>query len=128
MISIYAVFFILVTHWVADFVFQTNWMATNKSKSNLPLSVHVLVYTFIFLPFAVVYIPEKAILAFLSITYILHWCVDFCTSRITSKLSAKGKYGSDTVPNFGMFSIIGLDQLLHYVSLIGIYYMCLIVS
>jgi hypothetical protein len=36
---------LLAVHWVADFVLQTNWQARNKSKSNVALSRHVLVYT-----------------------------------------------------------------------------------
>src|SRR5258705_12177595 len=36
---------LLVSHWIADFVMQTHWQATNKSKNNIALSHHVLVYT-----------------------------------------------------------------------------------
>ena len=36
---------LLATHWVADFVLQTHWQASNKSKNNVALSRHVLVYT-----------------------------------------------------------------------------------
>src|SRR5258708_24793839 len=36
---------LLVSHWIADFVLQTHWQATNKSKNNIALSHHVLVYT-----------------------------------------------------------------------------------
>lgn len=122
MISISVLFWLLVTHWVADFVFQTDWMARNKSSSNLPLFVHVCVYSLILIPFAVSYIPSYAVAWFIVFNMSLHFVVDYHTSRLTSKLGAAGKYGSKTVPNFGMFSIIGLDQMLHYISLIGTYY------
>ena len=122
MISISVLFWLLVTHWVADFVFQTDWMARNKSSSNLPLFVHVCVYSLILIPFAVSYIPSYAVAWFIAFNMFLHFVVDYHTSRLTSKLSAAGKYGSKTVPNFGMFSIIGLDQMLHYISLVGTYY------
>lgn len=122
MISISVLFWLLVTHWVADFVFQTDWMARNKSSSNLPLFVHVCVYSLILIPFAVSYMPSYAVAWFIVFNMSLHFVVDYHTSRLTSKLGAAGKYGSKTVPNFGMFSIIGLDQMLHYISLIGTYY------
>ena len=122
MISISVLFWLLVTHWVADFVFQTDWMARNKSSSNLPLFVHVCVYSLILIPFAVSYIPSYAVALFIVFNMFLHFVIDYHTSRLTSKLGAAGKYGSKTVPNFGMFSIIGLDQMLHYISLVGTYY------
>ena len=122
MISISIIISLLFLHWVADFVCQTDWMARNKSQSNWPLFVHCLVYTMVFIPFAVVVIPASSVAWFLIFTLLLHMYIDFNTSRITSRLSAEGKYGSNYIPNFGMFSIIGLDQFLHYLCLIGTYY------
>lgn len=122
MIPISVILFLLVTHWIADFVFQNDWMARNKSKDNMPLTVHALVYTAFFIPFAVIFLNPAYIIWFLLFNFCLHWYIDYNTSKITSALGAQGKYGSNTFPNFGMFSIIGLDQLLHYLSLIGTYF------
>ena len=36
-------------HFVADFIFQSDWMALNKSKKTFPCLVHVIVYTACFL-------------------------------------------------------------------------------
>jgi hypothetical protein len=36
---------LLATHWVGDFVLQTNFQASNKSKSLDALSLHVATYT-----------------------------------------------------------------------------------
>ena len=54
MIPLSVVLSLCFLHWVADFVFQTDWMAQNKSKNNKPLLVHVGVYTAVFAPFAFV--------------------------------------------------------------------------
>lgn len=119
MIAISAIIFILITHWIADFVFQTNYLAQNKSKSSFVLLAHCVIYSLLFIPFSLYYFEITTAIWFLVITCFLHFYVDYNTSRITSRLQAQGRLGSDTVPNFGMFSIIGLDQLLHYVFLIG---------
>lgn len=123
MISIAVLIALLVTHWIADFVCQTDWMATNKSKDNWPLFVHCLTYTTVFLPFAIWALPAGGVVAwFLLFTFITHFYIDYYTSKQTKKLSAQGKYGSNRIPNLGMFAIIGLDQLLHYICLIATYY------
>ena len=122
MISYTVICFILLSHWVADFIFQTNYQAHNKSKSNKPLFLHVCVYTLGLVPFALYSLPTySTALAFLLMNLFLHMGIDYCTSRVTSKLSEQGKYGSDTIPNFGMFTVIGFDQMLHYICLFGTY-------
>jgi hypothetical protein len=50
------------------------------------------------------------------ITFITHTATDYFTSRIVSKKFAKQEYGSP-IPNFGAFTIIGIDQVLHYIQL-----------
>jgi len=39
----------LLAHLGGDFIFQSDWMALNKSKRTLPCLIHVLLYTSIFL-------------------------------------------------------------------------------
>lgn len=122
MISLTLVLLVCFTHWVADFVFQTDWMAQNKSKSNFPLLTHVCVYTFIFSPLAVYAFDDMLlVLYFLGFNLFAHFIVDYNTSRLSSKLYKQNKLGSSTVPNFGFFSVIGFDQFLHYVCLFGSY-------
>ncbi len=41
---------LFLTHFIADWLFQTLWEAMNKSKKFLPLFVHSLVYTIFFIP------------------------------------------------------------------------------
>lgn len=93
----------LAIHFVADFLLQSDWMAQNKSKRNLPLLVHVLVYGACFLYFGFL---------FALLTAALHFVVDFGTSRASSALWKRGK-----VHYF--FVVIGADQLIHYFCLYG---------
>lgn len=115
------IFIILFLHWVSDFVLQTDNIARNKSKSNKILLTHISCYILLFIPFAFYFLTPINAIIFIIINLILHFIIDYCTSRRTSYLSSINKYGSTTVPNFGMFSIIGLDQFLHYISLFGTY-------
>jgi hypothetical protein len=41
---------LIISHLIADWLFQTLWEAMNKSKNILPLFVHSLVYTAFFMP------------------------------------------------------------------------------
>ena len=111
---------LLFTHWVADFIFQTNWEATNKSKNNIALLSHTTKYSIIMLlpvVFNLTFTLED-IAAFWAITFFCHTITDFFTSRINSKLWAK-----QDVHNF--FVSIGFDQFLHALQL-GLTYMFLI--
>ena len=39
----------LLFHFVGDYILQNDWMAQNKTKSNLPAIIHALIYTTPFL-------------------------------------------------------------------------------
>jgi hypothetical protein len=129
------IFSIIIIHWIADFVFQDEKWALGKSKNWKDLLSHTLTYTFAFycLGFAIPYwlngrthigLPTNNIqlLLFFPITLICHTITDYFTSRIVSKKFAKQEYGS-TIPNFGAFTIIGIDQVLHYIQLFTTYYL-----
>lgn len=99
------IYLLLIVHWFADFVCQSNYMAQNKSSSIKALSLHILVYTAILSVFG---------LKFAIINGLAHFAVDFITSRITKYLWKK-----QDVHNF--FVVIGLDQLIHTITLIYTY-------
>lgn len=107
MLDINIIFAILFVHWVSDFLLQSNWMAQNKSKSLLALTTHTVVYAIPMTLFGGL---------FALINGVLHFVIDFITSRITSYLWAKKE-----VHYF--FVVIGLDQLLHAICLIYTYYL-----
>lgn len=100
---------LLVVHWVADFVMQTHWQASNKSKRMDALVRHVGTYT------AVLTVASVALfgidgLPFAAVNGGLHFATDYVTSRASSKLWAKQDWH-----NF--FVVIGLDQLIHQLTL-----------
>jgi hypothetical protein len=121
---------ILFAHWVSDFVLQTHWMATNKSKNWLALTAHATVYTVSFclvvlllsafvamtesgeVRHAIFVLAPSAFAVWIALNGALHFVTDAITSRITSYFWTKGD-----AHNF--FVVIGLDQMIHYFCLFG---------
>ena len=103
----WVVFVIIWLHFIADFILQSDNIAKNKSKSNVALSIHMIIYG---LPLFLIG-PLYA-----SINAILHGITDYVTSRVTSYYWSKGE-----THNF--FVVIGLDQANHLTCLIGTYYL-----
>lgn len=111
--------FIVVMHWIADFVFQAEEWSLGKSKSWSPLLKHTATYSSVWL-LPVWFFTGSLWGAFLfsAFSFVAHTITDYYTSRIVSKKFADKYYGS-SIPNFGAFSTIGFDQVLHYVQLIS---------
>ena len=102
---------LLTTHFVADFVLQTDWMAQNKSKRWDALALHVAVYTLAFLPVTLwVFGNTPSGAQFLVLTFVLHFATDAITSRINSRLWAAKRVHA-------FFVGIGADQLSHAYAL-----------
>lgn len=114
-------FIIIVIHFIADFICQDEKWALAKSKSMAALLTHTWVYSCIwFIPIFFLFPKDWTALncvlnslLFVFITFAAHTITDYFTSRATSKLYKIGKFGS-SIPNFGFFTMIGFDQVLHY--------------
>ena len=136
MINLKVVLAIILIHWFADFVLQTDKQARGKSKNWNDLLSHTGTYSFVWLfiggciylqqfrPYNPehnkimniywsYWIPRGML--FVLITFIAHTITDYFTSRLNNKLWAKGD-----VHNF--FVSIGFDQVLHYTQLLLTYY------
>jgi len=110
------IFSILIIHWIADFVLQTDKQAKGKSKNWSDLLAHTVIYSFIWLGVGVILFGFKLAVPFFTITLIAHTITDYFTSRLNSKLWAQGN-----VHYF--FVSIGFDQILHYIQLFTTYYL-----
>jgi hypothetical protein len=118
---IWTFLFIILVHWVSDFVLQTQHMSTRKSSSNYYLTLHVVIYSFatilgwaLVLPLLGIHLYSGPVwLAFLLI-FVTHWITDYFTSRRTSKLYKEERYHD-------FFVVIGFDQVLHYTQLFLIF-------
>ena len=108
---------LLSVHFVADFVLQNDWMATDKSKSWKALLAHTATYSVCFFAFAP-WMQWGAMFVF--VTFVLHTITDAITSRITTRI------WNSTHPEarHWFFVTIGADQLIHAWSL-GLTYLWL---
>lgn len=114
-IEIWIVLYLLLAHFVADFICQTDAMAINKSKSNLWLTYHAATYTAILGLAATALFPLNAAwVKFVAANFVLHWGTDFVTSRITSRLWVANQ-------RHWFFVTIGADQWLHAAALVLTY-------
>lgn len=102
-----AIWFLMVGHWVADFMCQRSVWGLTKSSSNLALSKHVGTYTAVFFVFCIPVMGLDDAWWFALVNGGLHWIIDWCTSRVTKKM-----FALDRMHTFWV--VIGFDQLLHY--------------
>lgn len=127
MINISLLFAILIIHWIADFILQTDKQAKGKSTSWNCLLSHTITYSMFWLPFVIAFIvfndknegydiKRSWMLLFIPITFVVHTITDYFTSRLNSKLYKEGKIHY-------FFVSVGFDQILHYVQLILTYYL-----
>lgn len=109
------IYTLLVAHFVADFLCQSDWMALNKSKRWDALSLHVAAYMLamagvVGLLTGGVHTRPDALVAWVVVNGIAHFVQDAITSRINSRLWQANQ-------RHWFFVGIGFDQLLHYVTL-----------
>ena len=92
-------------HFIADFFLQSERMGMNKYKDSKILAQHCAVYCLPFIGFGWMYA---------ALAGLLHFPIDFVTSRITHKLYGKQEY-------HWFFVVIGLDQAIHMTILFTTY-------
>jgi len=108
----------LIFHWIADFVLQSDRMAKSKSTDNKILAEHVLIYSLTMTCWfaCTLLILESElmrwfmIIPFFIITFITHFLTDKVTSKINATLFAENRIHD-------LFVNIGLDQTIHIVTL-----------
>ena len=115
MIPISVILILTFSHFIADFMLQTDKMALNKSSSVKWLSIHLSVYTislyFLCLLFNEMFNANMVIaFSFFIVNGLAHWLTDFVTSRATTKLWQAGQ-------RHWFFVVIGLDQAIHAATL-----------
>lgn len=118
--NIIEIIFILLVHWVADFIFQSDSQAKGKSKDIKLLLDHTFTYSMFWFSIVFLFGYNNRFestswyiintISFVIITFITHTITDYFTSKLNSKL-----YNAGDTHNF--FVSLGADQIYHYVQL-----------
>ena len=122
-LSLLTIFLVLFAHWISDFWFQTKNMAEKKSTNIYWLLTHCVVYgaglfSILYLFNILSFIDVNSyfeIMIFAILNTILHFFVDFGTSRLTTKLYKRERFRM-------FFNVIGGDQLIHTMTLLISFY------
>jgi len=105
MIELHVLIALVLMHFVADFMFQTDKIAINKSHNNWILAQHVGLYILPFLVFGVVFALVNAV---------LHFATDYVSSRVA------GHFWRNEQRHW-FFVTIGADQAIHMICLFATY-------
>lgn len=122
--SLFLVIYLLFAHWIADFVFQDERWSLAKKNSFVSLLKHTLMYSFILTIMMGFFLTFSQSALFWVINFVAHTVIDYFTSKWVGQKFERKKLGS-SIPNFGAFTIIGLDQFIHYLILLlslGLFY------
>lgn len=115
MILITLMLLLQVKHFVIDFLLQTKYQWSNKETyGHSGGLIHALLHgigTFLCIAIAILDIPSAIILSFADI--VIHYHIDWAKMNINKKMT----WGSTTHEQF--WWLLGLDQLLHQVTYIG---------
>ena len=104
---------LLIAHFIGDFLCQNRYIATRKSEDFLVLTFHVIIYSTVMYLVSSFFLSNKInVDYFNAFNFIAHLITDFLTSRLN-----KFNYKRHGV-GYLFFSGIGLDQLIHSLTII----------
>ncbi len=101
--------FVILGHFIGDFLLQNNYTSGNKGKDLKALGLHVGLY-FLGLCMLLLIYPSLSLFLYCAINAILHYFVDGVTSPYSAKL-----YEAENKRKF--FLLFGFDQMVHMLCL-----------
>lgn len=108
-----------IKHFAGDYVFQTTWMVTGKSRPDrgfiLPLSMHVLVHTA--MTFGIVWLVNPKMWWLAIVDFVAHFTMD----RIKASPHLLGRFNDPTKSSFWI--PFGFDQVFHHFTHYAIIWM-----
>lgn len=123
MIAVWIVLVLLFGHWLADFVFQPDWMAKGKRVSRLILAIHAArIFMGMALTALVVvairhntHFPAWGPVEFAATNGVAHFAIDYVTVRVGYRYWTKERM-------HGFFTTLGFDQFLHVAIMVPTFY------
>jgi hypothetical protein len=105
---LYVIF--VIKHFLADFLFQTGWMAIGKGQKRewvKPLVIHSGIHALMTLAIALVFLPALWWLCL--VDFVVHGCIDRAKGYTTRRLGVTEK---DSVS----WWLLGIDQAAHQLT------------
>ncbi|MEO1251856.1 MAG: DUF3307 domain-containing protein [Pseudomonadota bacterium] len=101
-----------VKQFLGDYVFQTTWMVSGKSKSGagfiFPLSVHVMVHAV--MTYGIVMVVNPSLWYLFLLDFFAHFAMD----RIKASPTLLGRFSDTTKQTYWM--TFGFDQMVHHLT------------
>lgn len=111
MFTFFTIIYWLTAHYICDFLLQRNDDTTNKNHSINSLINHTIMYSITMGFFYFISSSNNYDYLIFTITmFLTHTFIDFITSKIETYLYRKNNIK-------GFFNIVGIDQLLHYITI-----------
>ncbi len=116
-----ALLVVIVAHFVADYVFQVyNKKMAKKNEDIGALTLHVVTYGIVMAVFCAFIMPIYAAIAFAWVNAAIHGIIDLFTSAASHRLFKKWFVTGQSSAISNFFLVLGVDQTLHYLFLIGL--------
>ncbi len=124
------IIYILLFHFIGDYVLQPSSLNNNKGKNMKPLLIHIFIYFLTMLVLTSIFLFDiKNAILFSFINSFTHLLIDYVTSRIITKRAQielnKKKFSINgdetdisTISFYWPVLLLGLDQLAHNFILI----------
>ena len=112
----YFLVLIFFTHWVGDFLLQSDEIATTKSTSIISLLDHVMIYTLTLMVILSFFFKFEHVFFYSVLNGFFHFFIDNITSKINSYFYIRDE-------RHWFFTSIGFDQFLHLSILVSLTYM-----
>ncbi len=104
---------LMFSHWFSDYCLQTEDQAKNKSSNFRKLIEHTSVYSLVMMICSLIIFTQKEAVWFGASCFIFHTITDYFSSKFSKIKYQKGQMNG----LFGFWSIVGLDQFLHFVQI-----------
>lgn len=125
----FALIIIFLLHFIGDFIFQPYWMKIKKSRQSSVMLLHILLYTSVLMVGLSIFYPNPVAISYAFINGIIHFIVDYASSRVISTSSRELVVREGPEPLYERVDMhvpilfLGVDQLLHHISLIATWYL-----
>lgn len=121
MLPLSTIIVLLLGHWVAYFIFQTDKMLKDIYLSALSRFPNYLLYTLVFSMFSYFVIPNGIIVWFTILVFITHSVINTYSNKALYYIVHNSNYTVDTIPNLNAYTISAFSHFLYVLSIFSIY-------